>query len=84
MREGNVSDDPRVEEEFRKDRKLECQSHVRSSRLTWNISALTYKGKLRASTGLSLLHGLNQLAKRAEEITLRKLPVLFTLIFTSC
>ncbi|KAJ9100231.1 hypothetical protein QFC20_005508 [Naganishia adeliensis] len=48
---GNVSDDPRVEEEFRKD-------------------PLTYQGKLRASTGLSLLHGLNQLAKRAEEITL--------------
>lgn len=34
--------------------------------------ALTYKGKLRASTGLSLLHGLNQLASRAEEITLRE------------
>ncbi|GHJ87725.1 hypothetical protein NliqN6_4127 [Naganishia liquefaciens] len=48
---GNVSDDPRVEEEFRQD-------------------PLTYKGKLRASTGLSLLHGLNQLASRAEEITL--------------
>ncbi|KAJ9125851.1 hypothetical protein QFC24_002635 [Naganishia onofrii] len=48
---GNVSDDPRVEEEFRQD-------------------PLTYKGKLRASTGLSLLHGLNHLSKRAEEITL--------------
>ena len=70
---GNVSDDPRVEEEFRQDRKFATVFSPFGDLLICNlISALTYKGKLRASTGLSLLHGLNQLASRAEEIKLRK------------
>lgn len=37
------------------------------------IIALTYHGKLRASTGLSLLHGFTELQKKAEMIKLRKL-----------
>ena len=70
---GNVSDDPRVEEEFRQDRKFEIVFSPFDDMLICDFtSALTYKGKLRASTGLSLLHGLNQLASRAEEIKLRK------------
>jgi acylglycerol lipase len=37
------------------------------------IIALTYHGKLRASTGLSLLHGFTELQKKAEMIKLRRL-----------
>ena len=47
---GNVSDDPRVEEEFEAD-------------------PLTYKGKLRISTGLAIVAGIEDLAKKAHLIT---------------
>ncbi|ORY27166.1 lysophospholipase [Naematelia encephala] len=46
---GNVSDDPRVEEEFFED-------------------PLCYHGYLRVGTGLSLLDGMLELQRRAEEI----------------
>ncbi|KAL7424075.1 hypothetical protein Q5752_001660 [Cryptotrichosporon argae] len=46
---GNVSDDPRVEEDFFAD-------------------PLCYHGYLRIGTGLSLLEGMNELDRRAEEI----------------
>ncbi|SPO19723.1 uncharacterized protein UTRI_00114_B [Ustilago trichophora] len=47
---GNVSDDPRVEDEFNKD-------------------PLTYKGKVRISTGLAILDGIDDLASKAHLIT---------------
>lgn len=62
---GNVSDDPRVEEDFFADRRY-SRSHA--------DSALCYHGWLRVGTGLSLLEGMVELEKRAEEINLRKLP----------
>ena len=36
------------------------------------LTALTYHGKLRASTGLSLLQGFTELGKKAEQINLRE------------
>lgn len=47
---GNVSDDPRVEDEF-------------------NTDPLTYKGKVRISTGLAILDGIDDLAAKAHLIT---------------
>ncbi|SNX81388.1 uncharacterized protein MEPE_00093 [Melanopsichium pennsylvanicum] len=47
---GNVSDDPRVEDEF-------------------NNDPLTYKGKVRISTGLAILDGIDDLAAKAHLIT---------------
>lgn len=47
---GNVSDDPRVEDEF-------------------NTDPLTYKGKVRISTGLAILDGIDDLASKAHLIT---------------
>ncbi|SPC65088.1 uncharacterized protein UHOD_00136 [Ustilago sp. UG-2017b] len=47
---GNVSDDPKVEDEF-------------------NTDPLTYKGKVRVSTGLAILDGIDDLAEKAHLIT---------------
>ncbi|ODO03330.1 lysophospholipase [Cryptococcus wingfieldii CBS 7118] len=53
---GNVSDDPRVEEDFFADRKY----HLRPT--------LCYHGMLRVGTGLACLEGMTELEKRAHEI----------------
>jgi acylglycerol lipase len=67
---GNVSDDPRVEEDFFTDRKVLLIAQYFTIRLT--DVALCYHGWLRVGTGLSLLEGMIELDKRAEEINVRK------------
>lgn len=70
-RSGNVSDDPRVEEDFFTDREILLIAwHGMMIRLT--DVALCYHGWLRVGTGLSLLEGMIELDKRAEEINVRK------------
>jgi hypothetical protein len=48
-------------------KRLGCQADPSRRRV-----ALTYHGKLRASTGLSLLHGFTELQKKADLIKLRE------------
>lgn len=62
---GKVSRDPRVEEDFFADR--ECSPPLGL------IVALCYHGWLRVATGFSLLAGMTELEKRAEEIDVREL-----------
>lgn len=63
---GNVSDDPRVEEDFFADREL--------NRVCCELTpALCYHGLLRVGTGLSLLDGMTELDQNAEKINIRTL-----------
>ncbi len=43
---------------------------------------MTYHGKLRPSTGLSLLEGMSELEQKAEQITCRKLNLILILTET--
>jgi acylglycerol lipase len=65
---GQVSDDPRVEEDFFADRK----SALLLVRAQLTLIALCYHGLLRVATGLSCLEGMDELVKRATEIDARK------------
>ncbi|WVF72190.1 hypothetical protein IAT40_007002 [Kwoniella sp. CBS 6097] len=59
---GNVSDDPRVEEDFEADREWKIRRPLA------DIAALCYSGMLRIGTGLAALEGMLELERRAEEI----------------
>lgn len=66
--QGNVSDDPAVEEDFYKDGM--CRALVNDGLLIQ--LGLCYHGWLRVGTGLALLEGMTELEKRAEEINIRE------------
>lgn len=70
---GQVSDDPRVEEDFYADREPSATRDLLLTR-----TAICYHGWLRVGTGLSLLKGMEELQERAGEVNLRQSAAFFS------